>query len=127
MVGSAAIPLETCPHVVHAWRSVHQGPRTESFVIEGLWGVHLYRYSAEVRMDGEPLAIEPGCAGFTPPGARMAYDFRGTSVHVFAHLAWPKEAGPCTPLPMMFATGSRFEALWARLEEAIAWRGSRRA
>lgn len=89
--------------------------------------MHLYRYSADVEMDGRRLRVEPGCAGFTPPGAEMAYRFEGVCTHVFAHLAWPLEEGETTGLPLVFPTGGRFEALWARLEEAIAWRGTRRA
>lgn len=123
----AALPLETSPRVVHAWRSVHPGPSTQTFVVPGLWGMHLYRYACDVTMDGEPLRIEPGHAGFTPPGAEMAYRFEGVCTHVFAHLEWPAQPGPTTPLPLLFPTGRRFEALWNRLEECVAWRGTRRA
>ena len=123
----ASLPLETCPRVVHAWRSVHAGPSAQSFVVPGLWGMHLYRYAADMAMDGEPLRVEPGWAGFTPPGAEMAYRFEGVCVHAFAHLEWPEDAGSTTALPLLFPTGGRFEALWSRLEESIAWRGATRA
>lgn len=122
----AEIPLEVCPKVVSAWRSVHTGPKPEAFVVEGLWGVHLYRYAADVEMDGQLLRIENGHAGFTPPGARMDYRFQGVCAHVFAHVFWPDDALPVTALPLMFPTGARFEALWSRLEEAIAFRGTPR-
>ncbi len=123
----ASLPLESQPHVATAWRSVHVGPSEQAFVVEGFWGVHLYRYAADVRMDGQPLRIESGHAGFTPPGARMAYRFEGVCTHAFAHIAWPHPEGSTTDLPLVFPTGNRFESLWARLEELIAWRGERRA
>lgn len=123
----AEIPLESPPKVVHAWRSVHTGPAVQAFVVPGLWGMHLYRYGADVAMNGRRLRIEPGSAGFTPPGAEMAYRFEGVCTHAFAHLAWPQDPGPTTSLPFIFPTGARFEVLWTRLEEAIAWRGTRRA
>lgn len=72
-------------------------------------------------MDGVPLEIRPGYAGFTPPGAEMAYRFVGHSVHVFAHLEWPRDAEPSAPLPMMFPVGPSFALLWERLEEAVGW------
>lgn len=127
MSHTVALPLETCPKVVHAWRSVHTGPSTQSFVVEGLWGMHLYRYAADVHMDGRPLRIAPGWAGFTPPGARMTYRFEGICTHVFAHLIWPDAAGPTTDLPFVFSAGDRFDGLWQRLEELITWRCERRA
>lgn len=127
MVRLASLPLESLPQVANAWRSVHVGPSTQAFVVEGFWGVHLYRYSADVWMDGQRLRVEPGMAGFTPPGAEMAYRFEGVCTHAFAHLAWPAEAEPSANLPLLFQTGASFESLWSRLEEIIPWRGERRA
>ncbi len=95
-------------------------------MVDDLWGMHLYRYAGDVWMDGRPLRFESGWAGFTPPGAQMRYRFEGTCVHVFAHLLWPIQ-GTTTDLPLVFPVGSRFEPLWEGLEEAIPWRGSRRA
>ena len=84
--------------------------------------MHLYRYSCEVRMNGRSLMIQPGTAGFTPPGARMDYRFRETSVHVFAHLAWEPSVTPDVTVPAMFEVGAEFESLWERLERVIGWR-----
>lgn len=88
--------------------------------------MHLYRYAADVWLNGQPLRIEPGMAGFTPPGAEMRYRFEGVCTHVFAHIRWPQE-GPQTELPLVFSVGSRFESLWERLEASIPWRSGPRA
>ena len=116
------VPSATRPSVAMAWRSVHGHRGTESFTTEGVWGMHLYRYSCEVRMNGRPLQIQPGMAGFTPPGARMDYRFRETSVHVFAHLAWEPSVLPDATVPAIFDVGAEFESLWERLERVIGWR-----
>jgi len=116
------IPSLTRPSVAMAWRSVHGHRGTESFTTEGVWGMHLYRYSCEVRMNGRPLQILPGMAGFTPPGARMDYRFREPSVHVFAHLAWEPSVLPNVSVPAIFDVGTEFESLWERLERVIGWR-----
>lgn len=126
-MAGAKIPLDTPPYVASAWRSVHYGPVREAFVVEGLWGMHLYRYTADVLMDGVPMRIEPGYAGFTPPGARMDYRFETRSAHVFAHLRFPAEAVGTVELPYLFRVGSEFDTLWTRLEEIVPWRDERRA
>ena len=122
MARSAQLPIQTKPTVGHAWRSVHGDIPRVAFRVDGFWGMHLYRYAAKVRMDGHPLEILPGYAGFTPPGATMDYEFGGHSVHVFAHLSWPENAGPTVDLPFIFDAGPTFPALWQRLEEVVLWR-----
>jgi len=116
------IPTQARPKVAMAWRSVHGNSGAESFRVDGLWGMHLYRYSCEVRMDGVPLQIRPGMAGFTPPGARMDYRFSEPSVHVFAHLAWDADAVPDVNVPALFSVGADFELVWERLERVVGWR-----
>lgn len=121
MVPSVALPTEPCPRVAHAARGIHGELPRQAFRVDGFWGMHLYRYSARVRMDGVPIAIEPGHGGFTPPGVEMAYEFRGPSVHVFTHLEWPAEAAALTSLPAMFPVGPEFPVLWERMESIIGW------
>ncbi|MDX2065059.1 MAG: AraC family transcriptional regulator [Fimbriimonadaceae bacterium] len=116
-----AVPYASPPFVRMAWRSVHERPRRQSFRVDQSWGMHLYAYSATVRMDGEELVIRPGFAGFTPPGAEMAYSFQTRSVHVFAHLEWA-EGVATRDCPAMFEVGDRFGELWAALESVMQWR-----
>jgi AraC-like DNA-binding protein len=122
MDAQAHLPIHERPKLAQAWRSVHGDRPRQAFRVDGVWGMHLYRYEATVRMDGVPYPIHPGYAGFTPPGVTMDYHYRGTSVHIFAHLSWPPTAAPSAALPFMFDAGPTFPALWTRLEEAIAWR-----
>jgi len=90
----------------------------QAWRIEGLWSLHLYRYSADLSVAGQRAWIEPGHAGFTPPGAIAAYRFDGLSTHLYAHLEFPKDA-ETRDLPLVFPVGPKFGALWAQTEEAI--------
>ena len=120
MTHQARLVTQTMPRIAHASRSTHVDERLAAFVVPRHWGMHIYRYAARVSMDGVPMKFEAGWAGFTPPGARMEYDFRGNCVHVFAHLEWPSEAEPDCHVPFLFDVGAEFELLWSRLEAAIS-------
>lgn len=120
------VPIGGLPRVGMAWISVHGDghrgdPLRQAFTVEGFWGVHLYRYHATVRGPWGTLPITPGTGGFTPPGARMEYRFRGRSEHIFFHLAWdsPVES---TAVPALFSVGPGFAGLWSRMEESLLWR-----
>lgn len=54
----------------------------------GGWRLHLYRYAAELTVDGVPHAIRPGRVSLVPPGAvvRYRWHYRGRSEHLYAHL-----------------------------------------
>jgi transcriptional regulator GlxA family with amidase domain len=83
--------------------------------------MHLYAYSATVRLNGEELTIRPGYAGFTPPNAEMQYLFQTRSAHVFAHLEFPEETAT-RACPAMFEVGDSFGELWASMESVMQWR-----
>lgn len=120
------IPLGSMPRVGMAWRSVHEGgpqgaPVRLAFTVERYWGVHLYRYRAPVKIAGVKQQIEPGMAGFTPPGTRMEYEFRGRCEHVFAHIEWPTPIVEPESIPLLFSVGTEFPLLWERLEDVGRW------
>ncbi len=120
----AELPADTMPKVVMSWRSTHHLPKRQEFRVEGAWGMHLYTYAATVLMDGVRMEIQPGFAGFTPPGVTMQYRFRGESTHLFAHLAWPEDAVPSVHVPFVFPVGPTFPELWKQLEACVSWRES---
>ncbi|MGV3615568.1 MAG: helix-turn-helix domain-containing protein [Fimbriimonas sp.] len=114
------VPVAPLPEVVLVARSIHGDLPVQGWIVDGLWGMHLYRYSADLIVGGEATRLEPGYAGFTPAGARAEYHFEETSVHVFAHLRFPVDA-ETRPLPLVFPVGPRFPALWAQMEEAVGF------
>ncbi len=114
------LPVEPLPELALVARATHGDRPVQGWVVEGLWGMHLYRYSASLSVGEVAGSIEPGYAGFTPPGSRAEYRFRGTSTHVFAHLRFPGHA-KAREVPMLFAVGPRFPVLWAQMEEAVGF------
>ncbi len=120
----AELPADTMPKVVMSWRSTHYLPKRQEFRVEGAWGMHLYTYAATVFMDGVRMEIQPGFAGFSPPGVTMQYRFRGESTHLFAHLVWPDDALPTVNVPFVFPVGPTFPEIWRQLEACVSWRES---
>lgn len=114
----APVPYDPLPRLVHAGRSVHGDIPRQEWRVEGLWGMHLYRYAGDLTVAGHKFRLAHGVAGFTPPGALASYRFEGLSTHVFGHLEIPSNA-VCRSLPLVFPVGASFGTLWAQLEEVI--------
>lgn len=115
---SVAVPVGALPRLVQIARSTHGDLRQQEWTVEGLWGMHLYRYGADLTVAGHRVRIEHGWAGFTPAGALAAYTFEGRSIHLFAHFEFPAGT-PTRDLPLLFPVGPSFAALWAQLEDGM--------
>jgi AraC-like DNA-binding protein len=115
------MPLETPPHLQLMVIGVH-GPsrQIERFMTESVWAVHLYRYTAELTIDGVIMPIKSGYAGITPPGKEAAYRFPEKSVHACAHFACAGDAPEGVAIPAMQDLGDDFAAVNAAFEEGIA-------
>ncbi|MFG2754950.1 helix-turn-helix domain-containing protein [Streptomyces wuyuanensis] len=103
------------------------GP-TDVFRLPDLWQLHLYRYTADLHVDGEPHAIRPGYVSLVPPGAEVRYRYRGRSEHLYAHLRLPGDGDPVA-VPVVQDAGALTPAFSELLLRAIASapRGPRRA
>jgi AraC-like DNA-binding protein len=55
------------------------------FLLPDLWQLHLYRYSADLIVDGDPHVVRPGCVSLVPPGAVVEFRYRGRSEHLYVH------------------------------------------
>lgn len=98
---------------------IHGLQRREKYCMQDLWCVHLYRYHATLRINGEVFPIQPGSISVTPPGALLEYSYRGLSVHAYAHFRLPlKQSEIC--VPAMQSWGEEFAALSRSFEQAIA-------
>jgi AraC-like DNA-binding protein len=98
---------------------VHGHPnRRERYCMQDLWCVHLYRYDASLRIDGEVFPIHPGSISVTPPDAQLEYLYRGRSVHAYAHFTMERGGGD-ELIPAMQNWGSDFPALNRDFELAV--------
>jgi AraC-like DNA-binding protein len=113
------------PVLANVGLGVH-GPagHTDVFHLPGLWQLHLYRYEADLTVDGVPHAIRPGRVSLVPPGTTVRYRYHGRSEHLYAHFRLTA-AGPPRTIPVMQDTGAQLAALTAQLQQALAaWAGT---
>lgn len=115
------MPLKNQPVLVQASLAVHgQKRRVEEYLLPELWALHLYRYEAEIELNGKTLAIGPGFAGVTPPNTRMVYRYRGESRHIFAHFRLAT-GGDRVAMQAVQDAGEIFAGLSRDLEAAAGW------
>ncbi|MFC5804118.1 AraC family transcriptional regulator [Streptomyces formicae] len=117
---TAAVRLDEPPQLSQLGVGLH-GTTTslEVFRLPELWQLHLYRYAAELTVDGADHAIRPGHVSLVPPGAVVRYRYRGRSEHLFAHFRLPG-VGEVREIPVMQDAGSLTPALSQLLLGAIA-------
>ncbi len=114
-----AIPLDERPTILHLGVGIHGREPISRYPGFDCWCVHLYRYSAEVWLDGQMFPIEPGYAGIIPPQTQIEYRLRGRSLHTYAHVALPAAPAMDVPIAAMQDLGSDFEDLYSTFEGAI--------
>ncbi|MDC0773513.1 helix-turn-helix domain-containing protein [Streptomyces sp. HD] len=114
------VRLDEPPVVANVGVAVH-GPagHTDVFRLPDLWQLHLYRYEADLTVDGTPHAVRPGRVSLVPPGTTVRYRYRGRSEHLYAHLRLPATGEPRT-VPVMQDAGPELPALSALMLQAIA-------
>lgn len=90
--------LDEPPRVASVGVGVHgESVRRETFRLPDLWQFHLYRYAAELTVDGEVFAIRPGHVSLVPPGSVVEFRYRGgpsTSTPT-SNCAPPDRRRPC--------------------------------
>lgn len=85
------LTLDSPPRVAAAGVGVHgTSVAREVFQLPDLWQLHLYRYAADLIVDGVLCTIRPGRVSLVPPGAVVEFRYRGRSEHLYVHL----ELGP---------------------------------
>ncbi|MDQ1020023.1 AraC family transcriptional regulator [Streptomyces afghaniensis] len=114
------VRLDEPPVVANVGVGVH-GPagHTDVFRLPDLWQLHLYRYEADLTVDGTPHTIRPGRVSLVPPATTVRYRYRGRSEHLYAHLRLPAGGEPRT-VPVMQDAGPELPALSALLLQAVA-------
>ncbi|MFI6661108.1 helix-turn-helix domain-containing protein [Streptomyces sp. NPDC050523] len=114
------VRLDEPPVVANVGVGVH-GPagHTDVFRLPDLWQLHLYRYDADLAIDGTPHTIRPGKVSLVPPATTVRYRYRGRSEHLYAHLRLPATGEPRT-VPVMQDAGPELPTLSALMLQAVA-------
>ena len=124
------LPLATPPELLMMGISAHQPqPDYDCYRLRNLWCLHFYRYSGELRINGESFAIRPGYCSVTPPDALLEYCYhQSPSVHAVAHFQLAaKASGELLALSAMRDLGRDFESLASLFEAAVGWRSTQTA
>jgi len=79
------LDLSGPPIIVQCGVGIHGHDRHESYLMRELWCLHVYRYEATVTIDGVRYPIRPGYASLVAPCTPIAYNYKGRSVHLYAH------------------------------------------
>lgn len=114
------LPLDAPVTVVNIGAGLHGtgGRRVDRFRLPELWQLHLYRYRADLTVDGERYAIEPGRVSLIPPGATSQYIYKGPSEHLYVHFR-PGRSGRRVEVPVMQDAGAEAPVLTSLLSSAI--------
>ena len=100
---------------------VHGRKRIERYQLPDLWCLHLYRYTATVRLEGREYPIEPGYVGIIPANMSMEYHFPSRSPHLYVHFRCL--AGETTdtarPIRAMQDLGDDFGRIYEQLEQVV--------
>ncbi len=118
---SWAVPLTEPPSIALMAVGVHGPGLTQRFRSERHWWLHLYRYTATLRVGGCALPLRPGCVSLIPPGVDIEYDFGERALHLCAHFSLPDAAPGSATVPVLQDLGDDFPHLYHALEEAASW------
>ncbi|MFJ2676287.1 helix-turn-helix domain-containing protein [Streptomyces sp. NPDC087525] len=118
--GQVTLCLDSPPRLVDLGVGIHGvSSDRDVFVLPGLWQLHLYRYAADLTVDGVPYAVRPGRVSLVPPGSPVEFRYRGRSEHLYAHFELADE-GERLSVPVMQDAGAGAPALNSRLSQAVA-------
>ncbi|GLH96811.1 AraC family transcriptional regulator [Phytohabitans aurantiacus] len=111
--------LDAPPDVVNVGVGVHGTTRRQDvFQLPDLWQLHLYRYHADIVVDGVAHAILPGNVSLVPPRVVVRYQYQGRSEHLYAHLRLPA-SGRAVDVPVMQDAGAQVPVLSDLMQHAI--------
>jgi len=123
------IDLSAPPTIAQCGIGIHGHERHESYLLPELWSLHVYRYEADIVIDGLRYVIRPGYASLVAPGTPIAYDFKGRSVHLYAHFRVGRvaftENNELSEVSVMQDLGLRFAMINEQMESLSTPQGSR--
>ncbi|HEY3332061.1 MAG TPA: AraC family transcriptional regulator [Capsulimonadaceae bacterium] len=115
-----SLPLSSKPTMIVAQVGVHGDKPIARYDQEkGLWSLHLYFYTAELRIGSERHAIRPGTLALAPPECTLEYHLAGRSEHLYC-LFNASPGATATPVPAMNYLGTRAAQVEAEFREMIA-------
>ncbi|MCW8131367.1 MAG: helix-turn-helix transcriptional regulator [Planctomycetota bacterium] len=121
-------PLCTRPQLVSVGKSVFPPHTVGKWKALKFWCFNLYRYAADLFVEGRHYPIRPGCVSLIPPLLEMEYHFKTGEPQVHAHHIYPDANArtPLTPLPVVIDLGQDFERTYQGVEAIVGTFGVHR-
>lgn len=117
------LPLDQPPEFVSAGIGIHGKNPRESYFIDGLWCLHLFRDALDLEVDGARFEVEAGCATIMPPSVSIEYFFPRPCVHVHLSVMFRARPGDnLTEIPALQNLGGDFGRWFGAAEQLMAWR-----
>jgi len=118
------VPISSAPEIVAGGIALHGSHGNDRFYLPGLWCLHLYTYTATLRIGTQWFPIRPGYVGITPPDTGIEYVYNGLSRHLYVHFRLPETAlasagSPLVSIPVMYDLGADFADVYRRLAQVI--------
>jgi len=113
-------PLDRRPRIGDIGLSLHHRAVLR-YRFDDLWCIHLYRYSAELVLDGTALPIRPGHVSMIAPGVEQEYRLPGRSTHFCAHFRMRSGGDGAVRLPAMQDLGERFDGINESFRQLIEY------
>ena len=120
--GLVQLHLGRPPQIAQVGIGVHgTASLRDVFLLPDLWQLHLYRYNAELDVDGVTHEIRPGCVSLVAPGRTVEYRYQGRSEHHYAHFRLGDTGADDQPraVPLMQNAGTHAPLLTDLLQRAV--------
>jgi len=116
------LPLEGRPELVSSGEYIYPADTVGTWRLLDFWSLHLYRYRAELTVDGQTFRVEPGYASIVKPLVEQRWHFLTSAPQVHAHYRFPAKPGaPLVALPVVQDLGKDFDRLYRGMHEALGW------
>jgi len=122
------VPLATRPHLVSVGCNAFEPYTVGKWKALSFWCCNLYRYEADLYVEGRHYPLTPGCISLIPPLLELEYHFKTGAPQVHAHHVYPDATSrtPLTPVPVVLHLGREFERIYRSVEEVVGWHGVNR-
>ena len=109
------IPLSEAPRIVQAGLSLHGFRKKEQYVMQAVWGVHVYFYEGLLHVGGETFPIAHGSVSLTPPEEKLEWEFPEHAAHYYVHFV-PHGELPGQPCSIMHGPLNRIDEVVSDFE-----------
>lgn len=116
-------PLATRPKLVSVGSNNFKPGQIGRWRALNFWCFNLYRYEADLWVEGKHYPIREGRVSLVPPLLEMEYHFKTNAPQTHAHHIYPEATAktPLTAVPVVIDLGREFDRVYRSIEELVGW------